>query len=375
MDSKFKKRLAPGIFLTKDNLVFVRYTQANISGKRERTFPASDDRGSDLAKAAQIRNELREDLVAGDKKRYGAGSLTATTTIAHLIEQHITEVGDYGFGSCFKIIKDRFGHMGVSSAEIIMAYSEHMKYLESATSERTKRPYSECTINHFKRVWRMTLQHAVTSERIRKVPVKIRVKKAYQLKRTRIWTEQEREDILEVAKDSPIRWIIEFASVNPIRRGDVLEITKNTWIPERNEVVFYPSKTSERTGKGTHLRNIPEGFAEYVQALPAGHDRLFAWVNPAPSLKAVSVRPITASLLRVEWERVCEKAGVSGLHFHDLNRCAVTYMRRVQGLTPFDINCLGIKGIEIADLYTDFNADNVPRMRTNVLEFRKAVNG
>lgn len=384
-----KKQLAAGIFLLKSGEVWIRATKWGVPGKREDTLPA----GTPLTRASGRRDELLEELESLKRSAIDAAreqnpcSLTYDT-LKDLIELHRRDLGCYRFDRTFADIEKRYGPTANDLDALKAAYQENERWMETYISKLTKKELSPCTKNHYRRIFKMIFRHAHDEGKLldkgspaARVPLKIKVASAKKLARKRILSESEQAKLLKKMGDpaipisiddfiyhngmlwpsekrSTLRWVIGFALVNPIRPGDLRAMRKSSYCPIRKEVKFFASKTAERTCSYTYLRNIPEWFSAYVASIPSD----CPWLFPILSVDTKGVvKWQKRGSFKTAWVNFMGRVGLDDFHFHDLKRCATTYMRRVQGYTPDEFKALGLYFSDIIDVYTDFKADAVPR--------------
>jgi integrase len=240
---------------------------------------------------------------------------------------------------------------------------------------RVHRRYrSEPTINRYKSVFRMIFQHAI---KVRALPPDHIVADydfdfAYEDGRDRVWSEEEKIRIFQAMEelDSWLKYAVYFASINPIRASDLFGnakdgnpgLRKSDYDSLKNWVAFLASKTGKskrvKTDKKrpTFLKQIDDKLRNYFSSLPKSCDHLF------PKIQNGFCIPIDKlnQGYRNEWKRICKKADVHGLRFHDLKHCAITYLLD-HGYTERDLKQCGIQySIAMINRYYHFSADKAP---------------
>lgn len=158
--------------------------------------------------------------------------------------------------------------------------------------------------------WGVSIPHNVVAQ-VRRLPVR-----NARDRRLRPGELQRLNEALKETRNSLIRPAILFAIQTALRRGELLNLT---WanINVDTRLAHIPET---KTG---HPRTIPltgEAVA-ILEALPVTEERVF---------------PITAMALRLAWNRVRERAGMSDLRFHDLRHEAISRFAE-KGLTMAEL--------------------------------------
>jgi len=251
------------------------------------------------------------------------------------------------------------------------AYYATIQYLEDTKSPKNGKMRAVSTINRYKSVFRMIFNHATNGmdEPIVFVPVKIKLKK--EPERDRVWTPAQKERIFAAMEemDSWLYWPVYFSSFNPIRASDLFGfddpedfnpgLRKDDFKELKNWVEFSAKKTSEDNDRPTYLKQIDFCLVRYFKSLPPDIDYLFPRKMPDGSYRPVLMSK-KGREYDLEWERICEKAEVVGLRWHDLKHCAITFLLD-HGYTKMDLQQCGIQYSEaMINRYYHFDADKAP---------------
>lgn len=136
--------------------------------------------------------------------------------------------------------------------------------------------------------------------------------------------------------------LIDLAYLTGQRVGDLLDLRWHKLAAMKDgEVVapyiakdglhFKPSKTENTTGAKVLIRWSPRlrEAIERVKALKRG--------NPAYVLTNQEGQQLLYSTFATAWWRACDRAGIKGLHFHDLRAKAITDTKRQRGIKDAQI--------------------------------------
>lgn len=155
--------------------------------------------------------------------------------------------------------------------------------------------------------------------------------------RTRLATDGEIV-ALQAAASTPVertialaaRWAIETG----MRAGEILGLTSATVDPTRRVAVLEQTKNGDR------------------REVPLSAEALRIWAEAGQSLY---VNPGTRD---VSWRRMCKKAGIVGLHFHDLRHTAIT--RLAKKLHVLELaRMVGVRDLKILMVYFNESAENI----------------
>lgn len=247
------------------------------------------------------------------------------------------------------------------------AYYATIQYLEDTKSPKNGKMRSVATINRYKAVFRMIFNHATNGmdEPIIFVPVKI--EQVEEDERDRVWTPLEKKKIFAAmeAMDSWLYMPVYFSSINPIRASDLFGyadtnpgLRRESFNEAKNWIEFNASKTKTKK-RFTYLKQIDEKILDFFAAIPADCDHLFPRKLPDGSYRPVLMSK-SGREYDLEWEKICEKAGVTDFHWHDLKHCAITFLLD-HGYTKMDLQQCGIQYSEaMINRYYHFDADKAP---------------
>lgn len=134
-------------------------------------------------------------------------------------------------------------------------------------------------------------------------------RRIYQVDRSeRIWTEADFNK-LEAAASQELVWAARLAALTGLRRGDLLKLTWANVTGNRIEI---------STGKSRHRRKVIIPIGTELKALLEALPRRATTV-----LTTTEGRP-WASGFAASWQTASKRAGLGGLHFHDLRGTAAT---------------------------------------------------
>ena len=364
------KKIQKGIWETQSGyLVIARVWN---KGKREKTVLFSDfkSKRESLEEAEKTLLSFKRELRASTPA-IKTGSLTVTpksSTFESVARDRIAKHGDASMAGYFDRLIALCGSK--RPEEWREAYYLTIQRLRTVPSPRTGQPVSESTINRYQSVFRMIFVHALDERIISEMPVKITTTE--EEGRDRVWTPGEKEKIFK-AMEELNSWLylpVYFSAVNPIRASDLFGneddgnpgLRRSDWKPESNWVQFLASKTGrgKRAKKRpTFLKQIDERIRDHFESLPESCDHLFPRILPDGSCRPVIVGDSLREYDR-EWERICDKAEVTDLRWHDLKHCAITFLLD-NGYSELDLKNCGIQySKKMIDRYYHFDAAKAP---------------
>lgn len=143
-------------------------------------------------------------------------------------------------------------------------------------------------------------------------------------RRNKIWTEA---DIVrfEAVASPELRLALRLALDTGLRQGDLLALTWSAFDGER--INWQTSKRGRR---------VSILLSEDVRAMLASARYEDSHIGSTHILTNSRGRPWTSSGFHSSWGKACEKAGIEGLHFHDLRGTAVT-RAAFDGATPHQL--------------------------------------
>lgn len=158
--------------------------------------------------------------------------------------------------------------------------------------------------------WGVSIPHNVVAQ-VRRLPVR-----NARDRRLRPGELQRLNEALKETRNSLIRPAILFAIQTALRRGELLNLT---WANINVE---------------TRLAHIPETKTGHPRTIPLTGEAVA--ILEALLVTEERVFPITAMALRLAWNRVRERAGMSDLRFHDLRHEAISRFAE-KGLTMAEL--------------------------------------
>lgn len=237
--------------------------------------------------------------------------------------------------SMLRKVKDELGN--VRLGELAVSFDKYITLLKSEKSERTGCLYSQGTINRIIQYTKTALNFCVRRELIDRNPIG-GVKKGADDVRDRILSEDEEYRLLNTLRtnDSQLYWALRFSLKNPIRRGDLVSLTRSNLDMTKPWIHFYPQKTKKRKKRETCLLFLDDDLLSYFASLPADCPYLFPCINDD------KWRQLNDGDFNVHWHSILEKAEIEDLHWHDSKHCAITWMLD-NGYTERDLKNLGIQ--------------------------------
>jgi len=228
---------------------------------------------------------------------------------------------------------------------------EWLQLKRSTPSVITGRPCTEATINRYISVAKTVYNYAVKMGAVtgvRENPLGA-FERTKERGRTRVWTPEERRRIFAAMAEhgSYLYWPVYFCQWNPIRRGDLFSLTRDSLDRDGKRVHFYPSKTRGRVDRETFLPFIDAALWKYFDGLPRDCPYLFPKLLKGGGWRKVS-DPDTHWHTVLGWTEVKGEGddvavrAVVDFHFHDLKHCAMSWMFSA-GYTEVDIKELGIQ--------------------------------
>ena len=158
--------------------------------------------------------------------------------------------------------------------------------------------------------------------------------------RTRRLETGEYDKLMVACTKSRSFWcpIIDFAIHSAMRRGELLKITWDMVHMDKKYITLPPEIT-----KTNRSRNVPlqPRSIEILQKLPRSLDgRVF---------------PISVKTFEMSWTRICRRAGIKGLRWHDLKREAVSRLFE-KGLSITEVQLFCGNSLSTLNLYSEHNS-------------------
>ena len=238
-------------------------------------------------------------------------------------------------------------------------------YRAKSWSQTSARQRSPATIAKYMAVCRTVLRYAYNTGVLDNMPVRQWELPAAPA-RTRVLSPDEESRLLRALENDWLYWPVVFALHNPIRVGDLFNLTWENVDLTVPWVRFWPAKTGGTQGRATCLVCLDEEMLDYLSR-PHGAELLFPrWHNGA------GVHP---GDFKRHWTTVCESAGIRGFLFHDLRHCATKYMLD-QGYTTDELLRLEIHGTaERVRRYDTADQRELARKRSGFVATMKQANG
>ena len=278
-------------------------------------------------------------------EQLAGGSLTSPTfgkCVAHAVREN----GGAGMPSVYAIIDRELGKYRVDR-NFVFRYQAFIDELKAAgRGINTIANYKSCIRHVLKKAW---TDHLINDIPIRDYGIKRRF-------RARIWSQDERVRIFnQLDQDGNMFWMLHFAERNPIRKMDLVNLTRETWYWSGSMPRIFDSNQRKR--------------------LPAARSRVSSWIWTRRSWRGLLTLlrrfpdcpylfPAIYKNKRLGTERwayqgnpkkhfayVCNEkhANVTDFHFHDLKHVAITHMLKV----GVGRDALKKRGIQLSDRSID----------------------
>ncbi len=225
--------------------------------------------------------------------------------------------------SYFKLIELEFGDMPLDALIDPRARGEFKRWRDSMSSTPRKADYAWTTLARI-------LAFAKDRGRISMNPCE-RGGRIYRADRTeKIWTEEQVSRIVELAS-SEMTLAIRLALGTAQRQGDLLRLRWSDYDGT------YLRLTQSKTRRAVTIKVVEE-----LRALLDATPRRGPFI-----LTNSKAMPWTPDGFRTSWRKLCTRANIQGLTFHDLRGTAITALAKV-GATPQEIASLS--GHSISDV-------------------------
>jgi len=268
---------------------------------------------------------------------------TCFKTLGQVIEYYTTHKKNMENDAILRKVTRDIGNTFLS--DIAMTFDKYILKLSTEKSEKTKKILSPTTINRYKAHTKMAFNFVKNRGLIENNPLQY-VEFDFEESRDRILTDDEKERLIEIMlkKKSYLYWAFYFSIRNPIRKGDLFNLTFENLDYNKPKITFYPSKTYERVTKLCYLFNIDDNLLGYFKSLPADCKWLFPRLYENGKFKKMND-------FRKHFINLLSKVNIENFHWHDLKHCAITSMIRM-GMTTRQIKDLGINfNDRIIDIY------------------------
>lgn len=243
-----------------------------------------------------------------DKGVFQSRSAAERTTLAEILQRYAEEVTPSKKGAKDEAIRlhairrgrlGRYALTNLTSAAVASFRDERLKEVSAGTVLRDLALLSS-VLNHARREWGFPIENVVQSIRKPRQPQG----------RERLLSETEELALLDAAapvgrRSIWLRPIIVVALETAMRRGELLALRWENVRLDRRTALLPDTKNGTRRVVPLSTRAV-----ETLAALPRSIDG--------------SVFPISEAALHLRFKLACGRAGIVGLHFHDLRHTATT---------------------------------------------------
>jgi len=229
-------------------------------------FPVWDPikkRGDHIHRVAYGSRELAEKIAAVEQL---SGSSLKCPTFSECVRHTLKDNGGAGMSSVYRIIDRELGKYRVDR-NFIHRYQVFIDDLKDAgKSVNTVSNYKSCIQHALKKAW--------TSHLLNEIPIRdFGIKREF---RSRVWADEERTRIYaNIDTDSNLYWLIYFAERNPIRKMDLVNLTRGNLVlvgPHAPYIRFQPKKTARRAPKPCILFDLDSAilarFSDLLKRFP-----------------------------------------------------------------------------------------------------------
>ena len=321
--------------------------RSRINGRMvEKKATITGSRNDAKAAEVQLRKELAE-IAAG-----AARSLTIRTFGEALtyFREHTTSKLDSIQWHLTKLETD-LGTVPVR--DLSQRFEEYLILLKSERSQRTGELLSPVTRNRLLVYGKCALSLCLKRGLIDRNPLK-GFDMVPEEARDRILSEDEQTRLLDALKrnDSYLYWPVRFSLKNPIRKSDLISLTRENLNRFDQYVHFLPSKTARRKQKEACLECVDSDLLEYFDSLPPECPFLFP-----QGIRNGEYVPLGD--FKKHWHSMLTEARINDFRWHDLKHCAITFMIDA-GYSILDLKNLGIQfSAEMVERYYNFSAKKV----------------
>jgi len=306
--------------------------QVRVSGWRSftKSFKSKSDA---ISWIEETENKLR----SSNKPRVNVGEIT----LRDLLQKYGSEVSSSLKGSDRELCKlNMLSRHSIADNKLVNLTRKHFEYLRDERLQKVKSGTVHAELMLFRRVfktainkWGYGLLSNPTEHLQLPPPHKSR-------KRRLVGHEKERTLAAALSqRNIYIASIIEFAIETGMRRSEILKLRWCDVDFENGFASLYDTKNGED-------RRVPltRRCIEVLQTVPHTNQQVF---------------PISATCLRLAWNRARKKAGITNLRFHDLRHEAVSRFFEMGMSVPEVALISGHKDVRQLFRYTHLNPDNV----------------
>jgi integrase len=308
------------------NRWFVR-VRIRINGKQiERKTTITGNRNEAKAVEVQLQKELAE--TAAGKKR----SLKVETFGEAL--EYFREHTNADLTKVDVLISRMIRDIGaVPIRDLAQKFGEYLTLLKSERSKVSGNILSVVTRNKLLCYAKTALNLCMKRGLIDRNPL-AGFSKQPEEPRDRVLSADEEERLLSALKrnDSYLYWPVRFSLRNPIRKGDLITLTRANLDRFKPCIHFRASKTWKLKQRETVLIFLDDDLLEYFDRLPKECELLFPRTEKGEFLGD----------FKTHWHRMLKEARIEDFHWHDLKHCAITSMMD-EGYNEHDLRGLGIQ--------------------------------
>jgi integrase len=298
----------------------IRHKQVTFDGSKEEAKRKFEDLKAEIRGTSSLTTKQPAYSTFGDYTRY-------------FLEKN----GHSGMQSTFDVLMRHLADVEIS--QIADRFDKFLTYLKDSLAPNTGRQRTPSTINRYKACAKMALNYAVRKQNVTGL-------KENPLANFDLVSEEGRDRVLSADEQlrlfntmermgSYLYWPVYFSNQNPIRRGDLLKLTRENLDWSKPWVHFYPAKTRSRKPRETCLPFIDEALMDYFKSLPTDCPYLFPKLYDNGKWEPMSD-------FRTHWETVLRNAGIKDFHWHDLKHNAITWILD-NGYAERDLKSLGIQ--------------------------------
>lgn len=262
-------------------------------------------------KAAESRvYEIRKELQ--DRAASIPRSLTFTT-FSHLIDYYVERnPPDKKSKSYFNRLKSDLGNVSIS--DLRDRFDQYLLLLRKSKGERSKRPLSNQTINHYLKWARAAINFCVRAGKLEKNPLE-HFEQLPTHPRDRMLTEDEKNRLLEVVRaEAPHLYPIVLFSIQvPARKGELTTLKRSDYDMVNNCVIIPGDRTKNDR---PCIKPVPENLVSYMRSVPVESEYLF--------YRKRGGKYLPLGDFRKAFNRCKKLAEIQNFKFHDSRRISYT---------------------------------------------------
>jgi len=306
--------------------------QVRVSGWR--SFTKSFVRKSDaISWIEEIENELRNSC----KPKVNVGEIT----LRDLLQKYGSEVSSKLKGAEIELCKLTFySRHPIADNKLVNLTPKHFEYLRDERLQKVKSGTVHADLMLFKRVFKTAISkwgYGLLSNPVEN----IQLPSPHKSRKRRLVTDEKGRLLIAASsqRNIYITPIIEFAIETGMRRSEILKLKWCDVDLDNGFASLYDTKNGED-------RRVPltRRCIKVLQTVPQTDEQIF---------------PISATCLRLAWNRARKKAGITDLRFHDLRHEAVSRFFEMGMSVPEVALISGHKDVRQLFRYTHLNPSNV----------------